>query len=113
MKKLLLLSFFLLIFFVTSCSSGSDDPIINPPDDVTYAGDIKSIIDGKCLGCHTNPPVNGAPMSLITYQNVKDAVESRGLIVRVENGSMPPAGTNLTTAQVQALKDWQTGGFMQ
>lgn len=111
MKKLLFLSFMLLIFIVTSCSSDSDD-MNNPNGDVTYSGSIKNIIDGNCLGCHTEPPVNGAPMSLVTFQNVKDAVTGRGLIGRVENGTMPPNGT-LSAAQVQAIKDWQTGGFLE
>lgn len=100
----------LLIFVVTSCSSDSDD-MTNPIEDVTYSGTVKNIIDGNCLGCHTEPPVNGAPMSLVTYQNVKDAVTGRGLIGRVENGTMPPNGT-LSAAQVQAIKDWESGGFL-
>lgn len=115
MKKLLYLSIFILIFIYSSCSSGSDDPIMNPPnnEDVTYSNAIKSIIDSRCLNCHSNPPVNGAPMSLTTFDNVKEAVENRGLITRVENGSMPPQGAPLSAAQVQAIKDWQTGGFIE
>lgn len=114
MKKLLILSILLLIFIISSCASGSDDVIIEPPiDDVTYTGNIKTIIDSKCLFCHTSPPVNNAPMSLTTYDEVKSAVMTRGLIGRVESGSMPPTGTDLTAAQVQAIKDWQTGGYLQ
>ena len=113
MKKLLILSVLLLIFMISSCASGSDDVIIEPPIDVTYTGNVKTIIDSKCLFCHTNPPVNNAPMSLTTYDEVKSAVMTRGLIGRVESGSMPPTGTDLTAAQVQAIKDWQTGGYLQ
>ena len=117
MKKLLILSILFLLFIISSCSGGSDDPIMDPPPnnntDVTYAGTVKSIIDGSCIGCHSDPPTNNAPMSLITYQNVRDAVMSRNLIARVENGSMPPQGADLTAAQVQSIKDWQSGGFKQ
>ena len=41
---------------------------------------------------------------------VEQAITSRNLILRVENGTMPPSG-NLSAAQVQSIKDWQTEGF--
>ena len=113
MKRLLILSTFLLFYIFTSCTSSSDDDM-DPPNsnDITYASTIKAIIDSNCLNCHTNPPTNGAPMPLTTYENVREAVENRNLIGRVEDGTMPPSG-NLTAAQVQAIKDWQTDGFVQ
>lgn len=115
MKKLetLTVLFSLLLFISCTSNSVDDDPDPDPPNngDVTYTQDIKPIIDGKCLGCHTNPPSNNAPMPLISYDNVKDAVMNRGLIGRVEDGSMPPVGSDLTDAQVQQIKDWQAGGF--
>ena len=113
MKKLLILPILLLLFIVTSCSGGSDEVVITPPSDVTYNGDISPIISGRCLNCHTDPPVNNAPMSLTTFQNVQDAVTGRGLIGRIANGSMPPAGNPLSAAQVQKFRDWETGGFKQ
>ena len=113
MKKLLILPILLLLFIVSSCSSGSEDEVIIKPPvvDVTYAGTVKAIIDGACLNCHTSPPANGAPMSLLTLANVQEAVQNRGLIGRVENGSMPPIGGDLTATQIQAIKDWESGGF--
>lgn len=115
MKKLVITIKVLLLFIVMSCSSGSDDDgeIMNPPNnDVTYATTVKTIIDSNCLGCHGNPTANNAPMSLTTYDEVKSAVEARNLITRIENGSMPPAG-NLTASQIQAIKDWESGGFVE
>ena len=115
MTKTHILLMLFLSFIMSSCSSGSDDPIIDPipNDNVTYSGTIKQIIDNNCISCHADPPVDGAPTSLITYQNVKDAVMSSNLIARVENGSMPPQGADLTDAQVQSIKDWQSGGFKE
>jgi len=103
----------LFTFIMFSCSSDDSNPVQDPdPDpDVTYTKSIKSIIDGSCLNCHGNPTANGAPMSLTTFAEVKDAVQNRGLIGRVEDGSMPPAGTDLTAAQVAAIKAWQTANF--
>ena len=111
MKKLI---FILSLLIVTiSCSSDSDDgmsPTPTPITDVTYTGTVKAIIDGNCLNCHGNPTSNNAPMSLTTLAQVQQAVTSRGLITRIENGTMPPNG-NLSAAQIQAIKDWQTDGF--
>ncbi len=110
----LLASAFLLL---TACSNSSDDDLgpMNPPvnNDVTYTNTVKSIIDSRCIVCHGNPLANDAPMPLITYANVRDAVQNRGLISQVESGNMPKTGANLATSQVQAIKDWQSGGFQQ
>jgi hypothetical protein len=85
----------------------------NSNSDVTYTGTVKAIIDGKCLGCHSNPTKNDAPMPLTTYTNVKGAVQNLGLIGQVESGNMPKTGTNLSASQVQSIKNWQSGGFLE
>lgn len=115
MKKLLLIQTLLFLLFISACSSGSDDDMGPPPPSskVTYTGTVKAIIDANCISCHNNPPVNNAPMSLTTYDNVKSAVQTRGLIGKVESGAMPPVGEDLTLMEVQAIKDWQAGGFQQ
>jgi mono/diheme cytochrome c family protein len=67
MKKFIFTSVFILALLSTSCSNDSDDDLAPPPppqsNDVTYTGTVKAIIDGNCLSCHTNPPVNSAPIS--------------------------------------------------
>jgi mono/diheme cytochrome c family protein len=114
MKKYLLISS-LFLFLAASCSSDSDDDEMMLPvqKDVTYTNTIKTIIDGNCLDCHRNPPRNGASISLTNLEEVRDAVQNRDLIGRVESGSMPPVGDFLTASEVQALKDWQTGDFQE
>ncbi len=102
-----------LSFSITSCSSDDNDEIIIPQGNVTYTNDIKSIIDSKCLNCHGSPVTNGAPMSLTNFDEVKEAVINRDLIGRVEDGSMPPNGTPLTTIQINAIKDWREGNYPQ
>lgn len=114
MKK----SFFIsvvFLFLAASCSSDSEDDEFIPPvgNDITYSSTIKDIIDGNCLDCHTAPPQNGASISLINLEDVRDAVLNRDLIGKVESGSMPPVGDFLTASEVQALKDWQSGGFQE
>ncbi len=115
MKKLLILSTFVFLSVFFSCSSSSLDEDTDPlnSNKVTYNKTVKLIIDNNCLNCHSNPPVNGAPMSLTSYENVKEATENRGLIQRIEDGSMPSTGDKLTADQIQEIKDWKTDGFAQ
>lgn len=113
MKKLSILSIFLLLYGNSSCSSDSET--IDPPNNnskVTYTGTVQAIIDGSCISCHGNPLASGAPMTLLTAEEVKEAIENRDLIGRIENGNMPPAGNqDLTAAQIQAVKDWEANNF--
>jgi mono/diheme cytochrome c family protein len=113
MKKLSILSIFFLLYGISSCSSDSET--VDPPNNnnnVTYSGTVKAIIDGSCISCHNDPVNSGAPMPLLTLGQVKEAIENRDLIGRIENGSMPPAGNqDLNAAQIQAIKDWEANNF--
>jgi hypothetical protein len=117
MKNLLMFTGLFLIFLVVSCSGGGDDsPIIDPtptPTTITYANTISGIVSSRCTSCHGSTPTNGAPMSLTTYTNVKDAVTSRGLISQIETGNMPKNGTMLSATQIQSFKTWQSNDFPQ
>lgn len=113
MSKIIFLSLIFCSSTMISCSSDDDGTPVPVQNDVTYTGDVKAILDASCLNCHDNPVANGAPMSLTTFDEAKEAVSNRNLIGRVEDGSMPPAGTDLSAAQVQTIKDWQAGGFKQ
>lgn len=113
MKNLQMFIGLFLIFLIVSCSNGGDDsPIIDPtPTTITYTNTISGIVSSRCTSCHGSPPSNGAPMSLTTYNNVKDAVTSRGLITQIESGNMPKNGTMLSTTQIQNFKTWQANNF--
>lgn len=114
MKKQLIIAIGMAFFILQSCTSDSNDEIDLTNDstttEVTYRNSIKSIIDTNCISCHGTPPTNNAPMSLNTYDQVKNAVESRNLISEIETGSMPPVG-NLSSTQIQQIKSWQSSGF--
>lgn len=112
MRKLYILPVLFLLFFA-SCATDDEDPNSITPTEVHYSTDIKLIIDNNCLNCHTSPPINGASMPLISYENVREAVENRDLIGWVESGSMPPVGDVLSDTEVQAIKDWQSSGFQK
>ena len=106
-----------------SCDNVSEDDLIEPiviePDVfVTYDANVKSIIDNNCIVCHNNPPVNGASVPLITYNDVKTAVESIGLIGRIsaqagDPGAMPLGGPRLPQNFIDIVNQWQADGLLE
>ncbi|MBC7846122.1 MAG: hypothetical protein H7Y10_06495 [Flavobacterium sp.] len=109
-----------LLFLLLSCTNDSESDLIDNsvPASVTYNNSIKSIIDNNCISCHGNTPSGGAPMSLTTYQNVKDAVLTRGLIDRISRaqgtaGMMPLGGTKLPQSSINQVIDWKNTGFTE
>lgn len=86
--------------------------------EVTYTSTIKSIIDNNCIMCHGDVPTNGAPMSLTTYENVKDAVLTRNLLDRISrtegtSGAMPFGGPRLSQNDINAISTWIDANFPQ
>ena len=115
MKKTATLLVFCVALMATNCSSEDDGPTPTPGDaSVTFNGTVKIIMQDYCLSCHQDPPINGAPISLVTATEVKSAIENSALITRIENGTMPPGNLpKLTDDEVQLVKDWQAGGFKE
>ncbi|MDU8886429.1 hypothetical protein RXV94_09680 [Yeosuana sp. MJ-SS3] len=125
MKKYLIFSASIItIFSIISCTNHSENDLLEPvppdpdPELVTYIDDVKVIIDNNCIFCHNNPPVNGAPNSLTTYDKVKSAVENSNLINRIsaqpgEAGFMPFGGTRLPQNLIDKIVQWETDGLLE
>ena len=123
MKKLLTGAMVTLFLIFASCSSSNDDdmsgegtmedddPMVMPMAR-NYEDDVKPLIESNCLSCHSNPPVNNAPMSLVTFDDVKNAVETRSLLARINSSTspMPPQG-RLPAATRQIIEDWIDQGL--
>ena len=114
------LLYFAGLFCFTNCSYNSEDDLTEDviiEEFVTYEDNIKSIIDTNCIFCHSNPPVNGAPMSLITYNNVKNAVENRDLIDRISSTDagfvMPFGGPRLPQNLIDLVIQWEQEGLLE
>jgi len=113
-----LLALFLLIS-ISACSNDSEDDLIDQMEDpvlVTYADNVKTIIDNNCLNCHSDPPTNGAPIPLVTYTQVRNAAENGSLINRIQaqegaSGAMPLGGPRLPQTLIDIVVQWQTDGF--
>lgn len=119
LKKLFPLLVFLSL--LTACTNDNPETLMedSAPDGViTYNKDVKSIIDNNCIRCHASTPLNGAPMSLVTYNQVKEAIQNRGLLNRIsfENGSsslMPQGGPRLPQATIDIILKWQQEGLLE
>ena len=123
MKNKTLLYLYLAFGFlmITSCSQNTFDDIeadeIPLPELVNYQ-DIKPTIDNICLACHSNPPQNGAPMPLVNYNMVKEAVLNRELLNRISrnpgaDGLMPLGGPRLPQQTIDMFFKWEVDGLLE
>ena len=115
--QITLLGFAMLLF---GCTAVSEDDLIDatPISEVlTYNENVKPIIDNNCIVCHSNPPQNGAPMSLISYENVKYAVQNRNLIGRISSNDpaflMPLGGPRLPQNLIDIIVQWNENGLIE
>ncbi|WP_333809942.1 cytochrome c [Flavobacterium sp.] len=116
-NRIYILSILSCITF-NSCTTDSVSDLEDTQNEgaITYTTRVKAIIDNNCVRCHASVPVNGAPMSLTTYENVKDAVLNRNLIDRISraegsSGAMPLGGPRLTQNNIDAINEWANTNF--
>ena len=113
------------IFFsalTLSCTTTTYDDIVeiqeqDPAEVVTFQ-DVAFVFENICTACHSNPPQNGAPMPLTSYSEVKNAVETRGLLDRIsrnegEQGLMPLGGPRLPQQQIDLIIQWNLDGLLE
>src|SRR3954468_23643203 len=92
------------------------------PKQVTFARDVAPIFQAKCQSCHQ--PNSIAPMSLITYQDVRPW--ARSIRDRVSTRQMPPwhidpsvgvtkfkNDMSLSQEQIDTIVRWVDGGAVQ
>ena len=103
-----------------NCSNVSEEDLIDItpiPIIVTYIDDVKSIINNNCISCHSDPPVNGAPIPLVTFENVKNAIENNGLLSRISSNDlsflMPSGGPRLPQNTIDIIMQWETDGLLE
>ena len=119
---LILLSLSLLVGSCTTNTLDDLEPIQTmndsiPGQSVTYQ-DVRFVFDNVCVACHSNPPQNGAPMPLVTFENVRNAVLNRGLLDRIsreegESGAMPLGGPRLPQTTIDLIFQWNEDGLIE
>ncbi len=126
MKNMLkMCSLVMVALLCFNCSSSDDNTVPGPDPDpdtnpnpnktTTYNADVKVIIDAQCVRCHTDPPVEGAPFPMRTYEETIVGV-NRDLVLRMTtmsiNNVMPPSG-RLPQETIDIILDWEADGFLE
>jgi hypothetical protein len=73
--------------------------------------EVDTLLASRCRSCHSDPPQYGAPMSLVSYADVKNVGER--IVRRIDDDArpMPPSpNPRLTEAERKTLRDWVAGG---
>ncbi len=86
---------------------------VAPSGDVSYAR-VAPILEANCVGCHSDPPSNGAPFSLASFEDA--APRADRIVARAVEGNpspMPPSGLALSAADELVLIDWADAGAPQ
>jgi len=83
--------------------------------------DVQALLQTRCLGCHSNPPVNGATMPLVTRTDLMapsladptQTFAQRALTrIQLTVGEMPPApAARATATEITALGNWIASGY--
>ncbi len=110
-----------LSIMILGCSDDTvsqDEPIAQEDElhftNISYEGNIKSIVQTNCIACHSNPPNNGASIPLTTYEAVKNAVETRDLISKINSVTNPMPPDGLMPKDTRRIFDaWVTQGLKE
>ena len=90
---------------IEDLNNGDNDEI---DSNITYENTIKAIVDSNCISCHSDPPRNGAPFSLVNFSQV--SARANGILNAISRqsgapGAMPPAG-RLPQNTINAFEEW-------
>jgi hypothetical protein len=102
---------FILLFFL-GCKKNKNVDLNNidcSKVNSSYAGNIRSIIDGNCMnsGCHNSGSANG---DFSTYAGLKAKADNGTLDARVIQQKNMPVSGSLTTDELKKIKCWINSG---
>ena len=104
----------------TSDAAGATDgpPFANcgpSPASGSIPADVLAVVTARCQPCHQDPPLNGAPFPLLTYEDVHSLFlmtipkyQEMHALIQPDGSPHMPYGTapQLTAAQFKTLDDW-------
>jgi hypothetical protein len=106
----------LIAFAPVACSSEQPAPRCETP----LPCDVDTVLKTVCQQCHTRPPKEGVPISLVTYCDTQrrltiepDFVDTPTWIamgVKLDAGQMPEEPVTITDAEKKILLDWIAAG---
>lgn len=109
---------------VGSLDPGPGAPPTTRPAVTTGTGpfcEVQALMESRCRSCHTNPPLAGVPMALVTYDDLqapatsdasKSVIQASLTRMRDTQAPMPPApATPATAEEVALLEAWINDGM--
>ena len=110
---------FSLILLLSSCDSSTYESLEEPQiieGNATYGANVKSIIDGNCIVCHS---LGGSASfrPLTTFSEVRNAVLNTNLLERIqlqngEPGQMPQTG-RMSQDKINTILKWNSDGLLE
>ena len=102
----------------SAASSSASTGAGGAPPQTGIPCDVATVL-GDCIGCHTSPPVAGAPMPLLSYADLTAASPKGGTyadrsLARIQSAAspMPPSPAPMESpANVTTIQNWITNGF--
>ena len=109
MNKYLYFSF-LSIFILLGCINDNEEDYFSDQDcnlvDLSYELSIVTIINSKCISCHSS---NSNSVNLTSYDNLLNL--SSEVYYQIDNNLMPPStSTPLTDCEELQIKTWINNG---
>jgi mono/diheme cytochrome c family protein len=94
---------------------GVDEP---PSDRDMLPCDVQTFLADHCQSCHGAQPVNGAPISLVTYRdltskNANGVMIAQRAVTRLQSTTTPmppPPAPTATATDISAFEAWVTAG---
>ena len=122
MKTYQLTCAILICLLCFNCSYDSENDFIDVPNSggnsndpnssINYQEDIQPIMQSSCTGCHSSPPVNGAPFALVNFNQVSQRATSVFNSMNRQSGTpgaMPPSG-RLPQSTINIIQHWIDNG---
>ena len=116
MKKI----FILVLVFQALVSCSENKVLCKLPEEVTYSGQIKSLVEAKCFSCHA-PDVykkKASRMKIFDYKSLKSTAEEGTLMGSLmhETGFIPMPyrkGKKIDTCSIALFQKWIDGGLKE
>lgn len=96
-----------------SGGAGGGAPVCDPnlPTTGDYPCDVFAVLQNRCFECHTNPPLNGAPFPLLTFEDSHQPYSTKlrweFMKIDIESGYMPfNKPDDLMGAELKTMEDW-------
>ncbi len=97
-------------------------PSVAPSVQVSYAKDVRPILESRCATCHMGEFVSEG-LDMDTYESLLAGSQNGPVIVpgdakhslliqKVTEGKMPKKGPKLTPNQIQIITDWINAGAL-